>query len=192
MNMRKSGLGTLMAAMTGLAMMPLAHAEGGITLGLDYGQAEARKFCENISDCESSDTSAKAEIGFQLGRNFGLELGYTSLGTLLNSNDNQFRASQDSSAITLSALGLISFTDRFGIYGRLGAAQYNTDSSGTVAGVPVRDQDGTTPFYGAGVKLGLTDALSLRAEYQVYADISRVDGKKDNVQGMYAGILFQL
>lgn len=191
MHIRKTRLCSLIA-LAGIAVMPSAYAAGGITLGLDYGQAEARKFCEHITNCDSSDDSAKAEIGLQLNSNFGLELGYTSLGTLLDAKDNQFMASQDSSAMTLSALGLIAFTDRFGIYGRLGAAQYNTDSAGTVAGVPVKDQDGTTPVYGAGVKLGLTDNFSLRAEYQVYSNISRVDGKKDNVQGLYAGVVFLL
>lgn len=185
-------LSSFAAALATIAMIPAAHAAGGITLGLDYGQVEARKFCENITNCDSGDASTKAEVGFQLNKMFGVELGYTSLGTLLDANDNQFMASQDSSAVTLSGLGLFSFSDRFGVYGRLGVAKYNTDSSGTVASVPVKDQDGTTPFYGAGVKLGLTENFSLRAEYQVYADISRVDGKKDNVQGIFAGILFQL
>lgn len=190
---RKLLLCTLIAALPALALMPQAHAEdGGVTLGLDYGQAEARKFCDDISNCESAGNSAKAEIGFQFSQGFGIELGYTSLGTILDSQDNQFAASQDSSAVTLSAIGLLSFTDRFGIYGRVGAAQYNTDSSGTVAGVPVEDQDGSTPLFGFGVKIGLTDNFALRAEYQNYTDISRVDGRKDNVQGLYAGILFRL
>lgn len=183
----------LIAALPLLAIIPQAQAEdGGITLGLDYGQAEARKFCEDIDDCDNADASAKAEIGLQFGKAFGLEFGYVSLGTLLDSGDSQFNASQDSSAMTLSALGKFAFTDRFGIYGRLGAARYSTDSSGTVAGVPVEDQDGVTPFYGAGVELGLSDNFSLRAEYQVYSDISRVDGKEDDVQALYAGILFKL
>lgn len=191
--MRKLRLATLLAALPALAVMTPAHAaDRGMTLGFDYGQAEARKFCDDIDDCDSAGDSARAEIGFQFSRAFGIELGYTSLGTILDSKDNQFDASQDSSAATLSAIGLLSFSDRFGIYGRVGAAEYNTDSSGTVVGVPVKDQDGTTPLFGVGVKLGLSDSFSLRAEYQNYTDISRVDGKKDNVQGLYAGILFQL
>lgn len=193
MNMftNKTRLCSIVLAAAGTSVVPSAYAAGGVTLGLDYGQAEARKFCENISNCDNSDSSAKVEVGLQLNSNFGLEIGYASLGTILDSKDNQFMASQDSSAITLSALGLIAFTDHFGIYGRLGAAQYNTDSAGTVASVPVSDQDGVTPFYGAGAKLGLTENFSLRAEYQVYADISRVDGKKDDAQGLYAGVVFQ-
>jgi len=31
----------------------------------------------------------------------------------------------------------------------------------------------------------------LRAEYQLYTDISRVDGAKDDVQGLYAGATFR-
>lgn len=189
-NLKKLRLCTIIAALPALAFIPQAHAENGagLTLGLDYGQAEATKFCDNIANCDNADNSMKAEIGFQFTRGFGLELGYTSLGTLLDARDSQFRATQESSARTLSAVGLMSFNDAFGIYGRLGAASYTTDSAGTVASVPVRDQDGVTPFYGVGVKLGITDNFSLRAEYQVYSDISRVDGREDDVHAMYAGI----
>lgn len=189
---KKFRLCTFVAALPALAFIPQAHAENGagITLGLDYGQAEARKFCDNITACDSADNSMKAEIGFQFTRSFGVEFGYASLGTLLDARDSQFMATQESSAKTLSAVGLMAFSDAFGIYGRLGAASYTTDSSGTVAGVPVRDHDGITPFFGAGLKFGLTDNFSLRAEYQVYSDISRVDGRKDDVQGLYAGIHF--
>lgn len=182
----------LAATFSGIAMPSLAYAEPGITLGLDYGRAEARKFCSNVADCNSDDGSLKGEIGFEFNDYFSAELGYTSLGTLFDSNDNQFQASQESSAISLSGIGTYAVNDRFGLYGRLGVAQYETDSTGTVAGVPVEDQDGVSPLWGLGVRVGLSDNFALRAEFQSYSDISRVDGRKDDVQAMYAGVLFKM
>ncbi|MDP2226433.1 MAG: outer membrane beta-barrel protein [Moraxellaceae bacterium] len=189
---RKVLIVAIAATFSGFAMPTLAHAEPGITLGLDYGRAEARKFCSNVADCSSDDDTFKGEIGFEFNDYFSAELGYTSLGTLFDSNDNQFQASQDSSAITLSGIGTFAINDRFGIYGRLGAAHYKTDSTGTVAGVPVEDQDGVSPLWGLGIRVGLSDNFALRAEFQSYSDISRVDGRKDDVQAMYAGVLFKM
>lgn len=60
-------------------------------------------------------------------------------------------------------------------------------NSGTVLGVPVVNQNDTKPYYGVGVKFDLDDSWVLRAEYQRYADISRVDGVQDNVQAWHLG-----
>ena len=119
--------------------------------------------------------------------NLGAELGYTSFGTLFNANDNNLNAKQDASAWTASAIGTWPIAERFGIFGRLGLAKYDVSNSGTVQGVPVVNKNDTKPYYGAGVKFDLNNNWMLRAEYQRYADISRVDGKKDNVQAWYLG-----
>ncbi len=66
-----------------------------------------------------------------------------------------------------------------------------TDNRGTVQGIPVRDEDETKPYAGVGVKFNLTQNFALRAEYQYYADISGVDGSKDDLQSVYAGAVFR-
>lgn len=182
----------IIAAAASISIAPCAQAESKYTFGVDYGQVEAREFCRNISNCDNGDTSLKAEVGFQSTKSFGIEVGYASLGTLLDARDSTFMATQDSSAITLSAVGLISFTEQVGIYGRLGGARYSSDGSGTVSGIPIKDRTGVTPLYGIGMKFGLNEKVSIRAEYQVYSDISRVDGQKDDVQAIYGGVHFRL
>ena len=162
-------------------------ADNGLYLGLNAGQAEARKYCENVTNCDSADTSVRGEVGYQFNANLGAELGYTSFGTLFNANDNNVNAKQDASAWTASVLGTWPFAERFGVFGRLGLAKYDVDNSGTVQGVPVVNKNDTKPYYGAGVKFDLNNNWMLRAEYQRYADISRVDGRKDNVQAWYLG-----
>lgn len=192
MLMRKTYLSMLLAMLSVGAVAPQAAAAKGFNFGADYGQAEARKFCTNITPCDSADASGKAEIGYQFTEFLGVEAGYVSFGTIFDSSDNQFTASQKSNAITASVLGTLPIAPWFGIYGRAGIAQYESKGSGTVQGVPVEDEKGSTPFFGAGVKFNFTKHFALRAEYQNYSNISRIDGRKDDVQALYAGLLFSI
>lgn len=192
MLMRKTYLSMLLATLSVGAIVPEVSAAKGFNFGLDYGQAEASKFCSNITPCDSADASAKADIGYQFTDFLGVEAGYVSFGTIFDSTDNQFSASQKSNALTASVLGTIPISSWFGVYGRAGIAQYESKGSGTVQTVPVKDEKGTTPFWGAGVKFTLSKHFAVRAEYQNYSNISRVDGKKDDVQGIYGGVVFSL
>ncbi|MBI2779874.1 MAG: outer membrane beta-barrel protein [Gammaproteobacteria bacterium] len=188
----KIKLTALCMALVGTTGANVAQAaESGVYLGLNAGQAEARKYCNNITNCDSADTSVRGEVGYQFNNNLGAELGYTSFGTLFNANDNNVNAKQDASAWTASALGTWPVAERFGIFGRLGLARYNVSNSGTVQGVPVADKNSTKPYFGAGVKFDLASNWMLRAEYQLYTDISGVDGTKDNVQGWYLGGVYR-
>lgn len=188
----KIKLTALCMALVGTTGANVAQAaESGVYLGLNAGQAEARKYCNNITNCDSADTSVRGEVGYQFNNNLGAELGYTSFGTLFNANDNNVNAKQDASAWTASALGTWPVAERFGIFGRLGLARYNVSNSGTVQGLPVVDKNSTKPYFGAGVKFDLARNWMLRAEYQLYTDISGVDGTKDNVQGWYVGGVYR-
>ena len=161
--------------------------ESNFYLGVDAGRAEARKYCNNVTNCDSADTSVRGELGYQFDDNFSAELGYTSFGTLFNSNDNNFNAKLDASAWTASGLGTWMFANRIGAFGRLGLAFYDVSNSGTVQGIPVENKSGTKPYVGVGAKYDITKNWMLRAEYQLYMDISGVDGRKDNVGGLYVG-----
>lgn len=185
-------LAALSVALSGaMSVYAAPPAESGFLLGIDAGKADAHKYCHNISNCDSSDTSIRGDVGYQFDKNWSAELGYTSFGSLFKSHDNNFDASQKASAWTVSGIGTLLLTERFGVFGRVGAARYSTDNSGTVQGVPVKDEKKVKPYLGAGVKFDLTQNVALRAEYQLYTNISRVDGAKDDVQGLYAGAVFR-
>jgi opacity protein-like surface antigen len=174
--------------MSGLALADTP--ENGLTLGVDAGQAEARNACDNVINCESDDTTVRVSLGYQFVPMFGVEVGYSSFGTIFESRNNAGLIAQDANAWTLSALGTFPIGDRFGIYGRAGVARFDNDSSSTVQGVPVDDDDETKPYFGAGLKFGLTDNFALRAEYQRYKDLANVAGIKDDVDAWSGGVLF--
>lgn len=188
MSIKNTKLATLLmvlASSTG-ANMALA-ADSGIYLGINAGKAEAKKYCNNVVNCDSTDSTVRGEIGYQFTPMLGAELGYTSFGTLFNAENNDMNATQDVSAWTLSALGTWPVADRLGIFGRAGIAGYNSSNSGTVQGVTVKDDSSTMPYFGAGVRFDLTPQWMLRAEYQRYTDVSGVNGRNDSVQAWYAG-----
>lgn len=192
MNRYKTKLVLVSLALVGVANVCTAYENDyGITIGVDVGRAEAHKFCDGLLDCSNDDSSMRVNVGYQFNNNWSTEFGYTSFGTIFDSNDNNFQASQDANAWTLSGVGTLPLGDFFGIYGRAGVARYETDSSGTVQGVPVNNYKDVKPYIGAGVNLNVTYQFILRLEYQVYADISRADGSGDDVQGLYAGASYR-
>lgn len=162
----------------------------GVTLGVDGGRAQARNVCDNVINCSDDDTSVRVSLGYQFTPMVGVEAGYTSFGTVFEANNNTAAAKQDANAWTLSVLGTIPVADRFGIYGRVGAARFDNNNSGTVQGIPVSNDNKTKPYFGAGLTFGLTDNLALRAEYQRYKDLANIGGTKDDVDAWSGGIVF--
>ncbi len=179
-------------AMTTLSFVPSVLAEAnGFNLGFDYGRTEAKKYCEHITNCHNSDKGPKVDVGYDFNPNFGIELGYTSFGTIFNSNNNSASLKQKSNAITFSAIGTVPVGEWFGVYGRFGYARYDTNNTGYIEGVKIKDESGNTPFWGAGVKFNLNEQFAIRVEYQDYRDLSDVPGRKDDVQGLFAGAVYR-
>ncbi len=193
MSSQKIYLNTVCAAFFSMSLAPAAMAaeENGWTLGLDYGRTEAKKYCDHITNCHNTDNGPKIEVGYDFNQNWGVELGYTSFVTLFESNDNSLSLSQKSNAITLSVLGTLPINEWFGVYGRVGYARYDTNNSGVVDGVAVEDESGNTPMWGAGAKFTINEQFALRLEYQNYADLSDMPGRKDDVQGLFAGGVYR-
>ncbi len=175
------------ALMTATGVSVAQAGESGVYIGLNGGQAVARKYCDRVTTCEDTDTTVRGEVGLQFNPNWAAEMGYTSFGTLFDGQDNNVSAKQDASAWTLSAVGTIPLGASFGLFGRAGVARYNLSNSGTVQGVAVESKHAIKPYFGAGAKLDLGPDWMLRAEYQLYTDISGVNGTKDNVHAVYAG-----
>lgn len=192
MSNRKNYLTAVCATLTALSFAPAAFAEdNGFSVGFDYGRTEAKKYCDHITNCSDSDKGPKINIGYDFNKNFGVELGYTSFGTIFDSNEDSFSVKQKSNAITLSVLGNVPINEWLGIYGRLGYARYDTNNTGSVDGVAVKDESGNTPFWGAGVKFNLNEQFALRLEYQNYSDLSDEPGRSDDVQGLFGGVTYR-
>lgn len=181
-------------AVASTAFLATAHADepaSGFQIGIDGGKAELDGVCDNVTNCESSDKSFRGNIGYQFNPYAGAELGYTSFGTIYDTQNNQIDASQEAGAYTASAVGTLPLGEKFGLFGRVGAARYDLENNGTIQGLPVKGGDGDIkPYYGAGARVNLTENFALRAEYQIYKNLAGVDGNNDDVNVWTGGALF--
>jgi OOP family OmpA-OmpF porin len=194
---QKIYLSTLCAALLSMSVSSgaLAAEENGFTIGVNYGQTEAKKYCDNIANCDDSDNGPRIEIGYDFNKNWGVELGYTSFGTEFDldtsEGEGSARVTQKANAITLSAIGSVPVNEWFGVFARLGYARYDTNNNGSIDGVRVDDENGNSPYWGAGVKFTLSEQFALRVEYQNYRDLSNRNGSKDDVQALFAGGVYR-
>lgn len=189
---QKLFFGAAVAVLTCGAYSPAMALPEGLTIGVDVGRTQARGYCRNITNCSNADTGPKIELGYSFNENFGVEVGYTSFGTSFDSGDSSVSLSQDSRVVTVSALGTLPINDWLGLYARGGLGWYKTDNSGVIQGLPARDDSGTTPYWGAGAKFTVSDRLALRLEYQAFTDIARATGRNDDIQALFAGVVFRL
>lgn len=166
-------------------------ADGQYYFGFDLGQAEARKYCRRLSNCDNADSSFRGAFGYQFNKIVSAELGFTSFGTLFEANSTTVSAEQEANAWTASAVGTWPVANRVGAFVRAGLARYNVKNTGTVGGVPVEDENSTKPYFGGGVTYDLSTNWMLRGEYQVYTNISGVDGSEDNIQAWSAGAAYR-
>ena len=80
-------LALALPALSGLALAADDDNGQGLQLGIDAGQAQARGICDNVTNCDDTDTTVRADVGWQFNRMVGVELGYTSFGTVFDANE---------------------------------------------------------------------------------------------------------
>jgi opacity protein-like surface antigen len=166
------------------------HPQNGVSLGIDAGRAQAHTYCDSLIECDNTDTSLRVDVGYQFNTKWSAEFGYTSFTTLFNSHNDNFNASQQASAWTLSGLATAPLGDSFDLFGRAGIARYQMNNRATALGVPVAERTDVKPYFGTGFNFDLTERLVLRAEYQYYMDIPAADGGKDDLQALYGGVVY--
>jgi OOP family OmpA-OmpF porin len=104
-----------------------------------------------------SNTVWNVTGGYQMHRNFAVELGYSDLGRVtINGHP------LDASALELSALGIIPLNETFSVYGKLGAY------TGLAKGDGFDERHGNVLF-GVGGEYAATRDLGVRLQWQRYS-----------------------
>src|SRR5690606_31942711 len=113
--------------------------------------------------------------------NFALEAGYADLGKL---RPDAGGPALDADSLSLTAVGILPFTDRFSGYAKAGVQRWDLDRP--VPGLTgTTKDDGTDPVYGLGLQYRFNDLLALRGEYtrseveDVDVDIAQVQLRFD-------------
>ena len=126
---------------------------------------------------DKHDTGYKLFGGYQLNRNFAIESGYFDLGKL-NYGFTTFPAGSFNGetrvrGLNLDLVGIVPLSDRFSVFGRVGAAYAQTRSSFSRTGnislgnFDSRNND-TNVKVGLGLEYAFTPALSVRGELERY------------------------
>jgi OmpA-OmpF porin, OOP family len=145
-------LTALLVAATGAC----AHAEGqGLYLGGSVGGSDWSHGVNGI-DGNSHGLTGKVYGGYELSPRFAIEAGVARLGSV---SDSSGRAGAN--AAYVDGVGTLPLADKWSLIGRAGLARAQFNGS-------TGKDSGTGLKLGAGVQYALTQATSLRAEYEHY------------------------
>ncbi|HEX7026177.1 MAG TPA: outer membrane beta-barrel protein [Gammaproteobacteria bacterium] len=156
-----------------------AFADPGAYVGLGYGQYSF-EFQDDSTGFDDDREVIKVFAGGQFSEAFGLELTYLDFDEAHDSDINA-----EIEGWSLAGVFSAPLADNFAIYGKLGWFSWETDVRGRLGGTgPVLIEidesiDGDDLFYGAGVRIGLSDAIALRLEYDRYEIDEEIDPELD-------------
>ena len=170
---KAAALAAVVGAAVAFPTVSLAQMKGpdsGWYVGGNIGLAE-------VDELGEDDMSFKILGGYQINRNFGVELGYTDFGKVSAAPGIDVKGN----AIELVGVGTLPLNDKFSLLGKLGFAMGEFKGGGASA-------DSTELTYGIGAQYNLSPVLGLRAEYQIYTDVG--DGASD-VNVMSIGIVYR-
>jgi OOP family OmpA-OmpF porin len=194
MTLKKIALAAAMATAGIVASPAMAQsaADRGGYVGGAFGQSSAD--CEVTAglSCDDKDTSWKVFGGYQINRNFAVELGYANLGELTISGGGA-RVTAESTAWDLVGVGIFPINNQFSVYGKLGLYMATVDVSSNVGGSGDDTTNGVT--FGAGVRYNFTRNLGVQAEWQRYGKVeapsdSALTGDSD-LDVMSVGLIYR-
>lgn len=141
-----------------------AHAEesSGVYLGAGVGEAT-----NESGEFKGSDTAFKVFGGYSLNRYLAVELAYVDAGTQKD-RVGDIQVATESSGVIASVLGSLPLTDFFSLYGKVGYAFYDVDTTLRLGALQDAESESDEDLvYGAGLELAVWRGLKLRAEYEV-------------------------
>ncbi len=129
--------------------------EQGLYIGGNYGGYKARG-----GDFDDENDLYEGLVGVQVSPYLAIEANYTDFGSYGSSS-----ASAEVDGLGAALVGQLPLTDSLALYAKGGWFWWDGDVE--VLGVR-REFDDDTPFYGAGVRFRVSDALGLNVEYKRY------------------------
>jgi len=157
-------------------------SNGGDSLGNPYyfggtiGASNGGSYCDGETSCEDQDTAWKLFGGYKFTENLSAEGAYVSLGDMHKSGDNS-----DVSAITANAVGSVQLTEKFDIFGKLGAMRWSSENSSG-------DRDGFGVTYGVGAKMRMSESTRLRAEWEQFPGVETSPTNDTDVNMLSVGV----
>lgn len=180
---------------TSQAMAQAQSRLSGAYIGGSIGQAEFDKGCEGIAgsgvSCDDKDSTWKLFGGYQVNRNFAVELGYADLGEIRASGPGG-TASAEANAWDLVGLGILPLGNNFSLYGKAGFYRAEVDGQvNTATFTGSADENNTDLTFGVGARYDVTRNVAVRAEWQRYSDMGGGNVGESDVDVMSLGLQYQ-
>ena len=189
----KNVLGILgFAAATAFAVPAAAQdKDSGFYAGLALGTSSMTDACAGLPagvSCDDKDSAWRIFGGYQLNRNFAVELGYANLG---ESSASGFgvTASVEASAFDVVAVGILPFTNEFSAYGKLGLYVGSLEGRSNVGISADESNSGLT--FGLGVRYDFTKNIGARLEWSRYASVGSDDFGETDIDLVSLGVVFK-
>jgi len=174
--------------------LPASAADSGFYLGAGVGRSRADVDTAGFTGAvDKTDTAWNLYAGYQFNKNFALEAGYVDLGDIGFNGaltaaippfpaGTGFNGRLESQAWTLSAVGLLPFSQNFSGYGKLGFNYNKTKLNATLGGASGSASDNSTDYtLGLGLKYDFNANLALRGGWDRYRVGSDQTGGKGDV-----------
>jgi opacity protein-like surface antigen len=187
-------LGVALAAAAGLVQAQTQTIDRGIYFGAGLGQAKALDFdCRGRPNCEDTSTAVKYFLGWQFGRHWAAEIGYTDLGKVGSEQPGTFKEDIKARLGEVTIVGSYPATGRFMIYGKAGGFYAHTTADVTSSGVQARlSESGGGVTWGFGAQYYLWKGLAARLEAQRYMKVGGGDIGDSDYNAYTIGLLYKM
>ena len=154
------------------ASTPALSQDAGWYAGISFGQSKVKDLCTGlgglgITSCDDKDTALTVFGGYQINKNFGVELGYVTLGEV-SATAPGVTVTAEAKGFELVGVGTVPLNQKFSLFGKLGFFRWDVDAS--APGVST-SESGTDLTYGFGVKYDFTTKFAVRGYWQKYNDV---------------------
>jgi len=181
-----------LAAGTSAAIPAAAQGMHQFYAGGSIGQTTASDGCSGIIvpgvTCNDSDTAWRILGGYQIDRNFAVELGYHDFGKV-KATGFGVNGEVTANVWELVAVGTLPLRNRFSVYGKLGGYRGDTNLRSNV-GFSGSDTN-TDITFGVGGRYDFSPQIAFRAEYQAYQSVGGSTVGSSDFDVVSVGALFK-
>jgi len=128
----------------------------------------------SVSSCDDTDTGFKVFGGYQVNRNFAVELTYIDWGNISGAGrlvGIPVSISGDVTSFGIAAVGILPLNERFSLFGKAGLLSSKATATISGGGITSSDDSSDSELHvGAGAMFNLNERWAIRGEWERATD----------------------